>query len=385
MTETSTITLNVDSRELDKGNQALDQFQKKATEANRKADELNKTFRICTNVQKQNTAALISLVQGLQNLSTKVSPINQQISEMERKRRQQVRDNLKLTANDIGKTAELWKEYWDVVLGNDNNQAAPKDNTTPRVFRAGYSGVKPADKNGAKPEIDKSDWKGGMMSGAKKGWTEFAESAKNVYGQMETLSKNAFSSMGKALTEYITTGKANFNDFLMTFLKGTLKMISQLLLVKAIESSFKAMSGSDIGWVASVGNFFTGHSNGGYTGNGGKYEPKGIVHGGEFVFTKEATSAIGVGNLYSIMHNAQGYAGGGYVGRAMASEGRSSTNGVNIQTSVVVQNGSAQEPSPGNDEVLTRAWQQTIDQSVRSGVAKELRPGGLIWNATRSR
>jgi lambda family phage tail tape measure protein len=33
---------------------------------------------------------------------------------------------------------------------------------------------------------------------------------------------------------------------------------------------------------------------GGYTGDGGKYEPKGIVHGGEFVFTKESTARLGV-------------------------------------------------------------------------------------------
>jgi TP901 family phage tail tape measure protein len=40
-----------------------------------------------------------------------------------------------------------------------------------------------------------------------------------------------------------------------------------------------------------------GFASGGYTGDGGKYEPKGIVHGGEFVFSKEATRNIGVGNL----------------------------------------------------------------------------------------
>ncbi|WP_139610114.1 phage tail tape measure protein, partial [Escherichia coli] len=50
---------------------------------------------------------------------------------------------------------------------------------------------------------------------------------------------------------------------------------------------------------------------GGFTGTGGKYEPAGIVHRGEFVFTKEATSRIGVGNLYRLM---RGYATGGYVG-----------------------------------------------------------------------
>lgn len=33
----------------------------------------------------------------------------------------------------------------------------------------------------------------------------------------------------------------------------------------------------------------TGHADGGYTGDGGKYEPAGTVHKGEFVFTKETT------------------------------------------------------------------------------------------------
>ncbi len=60
---------------------------------------------------------------------------------------------------------------------------------------------------------------------------------------------------------------------------------------------------------------------GGFTGTGGKYEPAGIVHRGEFVFTKEATSRIGVGNLYRLM---RGYATGGYVGTpgSMADSGR---------------------------------------------------------------
>lgn len=40
-----------------------------------------------------------------------------------------------------------------------------------------------------------------------------------------------------------------------------------------------------------------GFSSGGYTGNGGKYVPAGIVHKGEYVLTKEATSRLGVGLL----------------------------------------------------------------------------------------
>ena len=34
--------------------------------------------------------------------------------------------------------------------------------------------------------------------------------------------------------------------------------------------------------------------NGGYAGNGGKYEPKGVYHGGEYIMTKETTSRLGV-------------------------------------------------------------------------------------------
>ncbi|ODS44610.1 phage tail tape measure protein [Pasteurella multocida] len=43
---------------------------------------------------------------------------------------------------------------------------------------------------------------------------------------------------------------------------------------------------------------------GGYTGSGAKYNPAGIVHRGEFVFNKEATSRLGTGFL-STLHNAK--------------------------------------------------------------------------------
>ncbi|MCK7388898.1 hypothetical protein L8O36_07745 [Enterobacter bugandensis] len=125
---------------------------------------------------------------------------------------------------------------------------------------------------------------------------------------------------------------------------------------------------------------------GGYTGGGGKYQPKGVVHGGEFVFTKEATSALGVGNLYALMRGAQGYANGGYVGTApMYGLQSNAAGGVTVQTSVIVHNQNTQQQTSGDNDAISRAYKQTIDQSVRAGIAKQLQPGGLIWNATKSR
>lgn len=229
--------------------------------------------------------------------------------------------------------------------------------------------------------------RGDWVTGAKKGWAEFEDSATDVYGQMQNLSTNAFTGMASTLTDYFTTGKASFTEFLTTFLKGTAQMLTQLALVNGMKSAFGGTAvGNFFGIQAWSGGYIPEFDVGGYTGDGGKYQPKGVVHGGEFVFTKEATSALGVRNLYSLMHSAQGYATGGYVGTApMYGLQSSGAGGVNVQTSVVVQNQNSQQQSSGNDDAISRAYKQTIDQSVREGIAKQLRPGGLIWSASKTR
>jgi lambda family phage tail tape measure protein len=227
--------------------------------------------------------------------------------------------------------------------------------------------------------------RGDWLTGAKKGWAEFEDSATNVYSQVQTITSNAFTGMASTLTDFFTTGKSNFSDFLTTFLKGIAQMLTQLALVNAMKSAF---GGTGIGafFGFSGGGLVPRFDSGGYTGDGGKYQPKGVVHGGEFVFTKEATSALGVGNLYALMRGAQGYANGGYVGTApMYGLQSAGAGNVTVQTSVVVQNQNSQQQSSGNDDAVSRAYKQTIDQSVRAGIAKQLLPGGLIWNATKSR
>lgn len=57
------------------------------------------------------------------------------------------------------------------------------------------------------------------------------------------------------------------------------------------------------------------YDKGGYTGSGGKYQPAGVVHRGEYVFDKAAVDKIGVRNLEIIRAAAKrGYANGGPVG-----------------------------------------------------------------------
>ena len=66
----------------------------------------------------------------------------------------------------------------------------------------------------------------------------------------------------------------------------------------------------------------TEFAGGGFTGAGGKYEPAGIVHRGEYVMTAEATRRIGVDRLNNLNYGQfPGYAGGGMVGPIAATVG----------------------------------------------------------------
>lgn len=56
-----------------------------------------------------------------------------------------------------------------------------------------------------------------------------------------------------------------------------------------------------------------GFSSGGYTGDGGKHTPAGIVHRGEYVITKEATARLGRGYLDYLNYGKRGFANGGGV------------------------------------------------------------------------
>ena len=75
-----------------------------------------------------------------------------------------------------------------------------------------------------------------------------------------------------------------------------------------------------------------GFATGGYTGDGGKYDPAGIVHAGEFVFTQEETRKAGVGTLANLARSLRGYAQGGFVTPvpgATITQGFSGLNGHN--------------------------------------------------------
>ena len=121
-------------------------------------------------------------------------------------------------------------------------------------------------------------------------------------------------------------GASFFSDFFDQFSRGgdaaasALDRLRDRLRQMAFDRIFQSLAGMGGGF----GNFFSmigmglggKFDQGGYTGDGGTHEPKGIVHGGEYVFSKRAVQALGVARLERMHRAAKGYASGGYVGNA---------------------------------------------------------------------
>ena len=167
----------------------------------------------------------------------------------------------------------------------------------------------------------------------------YVDQAANVAHQTADAFSNAFRGMEDALVTFVTTGKLNFSSLASSIVADITRIIIKQQLSNALGVGGAAGSGGGLmgllgagigmlggsGMVASAASALPGDSldnflalkglaTGGYTGDGGKYEPAGIVHRGEYVINAESTKRIGLGLLSRLNgYSGDGYFSGGYV------------------------------------------------------------------------
>lgn len=205
--------------------------------------------------------------------------------------------------------------------------------------------------------------RGSWMAGLKSGWGEWAESAMDSFSQVKSAATQTVDGIAQNMAAMLTGSEQNWRSFT----RSVLSMMTEILLKQAM-----------VGIVGSIGSAI-GFAGGGFTGTGGKYEPAGIVHRGEFVFTKEATSRIGVGNLYRLM---RGYADGGYVGGAGSPAQMRRAEGINFNQNnhVVIQNdGINGQAGPQ----LLKAVYDMARKGAQDELRLQLRDGGLLSGSGR--
>jgi len=167
-------------------------------------------------------------------------------------------------------------------------------------------------------QIDQAqtDW----SNGARGAFQDYMDSARDVAGQTRSLFSNAFGGMEDAVVNFVKTGKLSFKDFADQVVADLIRIQVRQAAAGFLGSALGFLGGGG-GAAAAGSGTMTGFSEtisrsgfaaGGYTGDGGKFEPKGVVHGGEYVVRKEVVSQPGMRDHLDRL-NKKGYASGGYV------------------------------------------------------------------------
>ncbi len=177
-----------------------------------------------------------------------------------------------------------------------------------------------------------------------------------------------------------TRALKGFEDELFTALQGKDGQGLGGMLSNFINSSAGG-GGGGFSWSGLASSAFSflsgGFADGGFTGSGGKYDPAGVVHKNEFVFTKAEVQKMGVPYFYgikkAIKHGPRaGYAEGGLVGGGFA--------GAAANFSPVINNNSSYDPVlslDAEDLVNALAGKSSFERAVvKVSIDNKRRIGG---------
>lgn len=347
---------------------------------------------------------------AIQASSTELARWTQKADEAVRKQREMVealkdlRDAARKYQDDATLTATT------AGFGDRQRDRFNDEQQVERVFDKTDKGVEAvAARSAALDALDKkyqaiAATEANWLNGVSSGYENWLANTSNIAG---TVSQGITSTMDSALdnmSAMLVGSKADWKSWGLSVLQMISKVALQMAIVNAMGSSgssfgsilgsvFSSFGGAAAGAAGGttgamgMSTSYAAYDDGGYTGAGGKHDPAGIVHKGEFVFTKEATQRIGVSNLYDMM---RGYATGGYVGNSaqpVYSSGVNRATGsgntviqINAPVSIVQDGGTGDASSAGTANAANQL-KSIVQTTITERLRKEMSPGGVLYRS----
>lgn len=233
-----------------------------------------------------------------------------------------------------------------------------------------------------------SSWQLGMA----RGLGNYVDSVLNVASSVEGAVTNAFTGMDDALTGFVRTGKLSFKDLADSIISDMARIAIQQSITGPLAGALGGLLGSWMGSGSAVsGSSLQGiggtagglldsiqFSSGGYTGDGGRFEPAGIVHRGEGVLNQDEIRALGGASGFHALRRSirTGHAVGGMAGspKLPPPAGRSQSGGA-LQVEII-NNGTPQQVTGVNRSLDVRG-------EVISIVVSDLQRNGRSAQAVR--
>jgi len=192
-----------------------------------------------------------------------------------------------------------------------------------------------------------------------------ANSMKSLSSIGQEINRSLFTQFG----QNIRNGMNAWDSFRNAGLNA-LGRIADKLLEMAADNLWKGLFSNLLGGGAGGGGRLKllGFAEGGYTGPGGKYQPAGIVHRGEYVMPARTVQKLGVRTLDRL----RGYAEGGLVTPSLPMLPRSMSNGehssISIGGSTVIVQGDASEKTIGLIRQALTQYDSTLPAKVVGSV-----------------
>lgn len=181
-----------------------------------------------------------------------------------------------------------------------------------------------------------------------------------------------------------------FSDGLDGMLKGFLKTLQRMAaeaaasqIFQLIGSAASSYTGQGAGLVNAIGSVLSnGKSEGGYTGPGGKYEPAGIVHRGEVVWSQADVKAVGGPKRANAMRPTAGYANGGIVGGGASSSPNNASP--TFEININMEGGTVtSQTQNGNTSQDGMQLVNMIEAACSQWWVKQNRTGGAVYKTLR--
>ena len=275
----------------------------------------------------------------------------------------------------IGKTREEIERLTLARLWDKQIAAAQKEGVPSDVLANLNQGK--ADSMGllAETQRKRRESDNNWQAGLKDGITEYIESFGSMREQMENATVQTFEKMGDALAEFVATGKLDFRSLTVSILQDLSKMMIKMAIVQAMKAA--------VGGYAEGGVVGGGFASGGYTGAGGKYEPAGVVHKGEVVFSqRDVRNHGGVAAVERL--RLRGYADGGVVGvPSPALFGAKPAGGLTVNLTVNVENGGGDTEQQVRQGVEA-GMREAMRQIAKAEIADSWRIGNISHNAAKA-
>lgn len=174
-------------------------------------------------------------------------------------------------------------------------------------------------------------------------------------------------------------GSKSASEAFEDFARDLQRIAARLLAQKAVEWLIGSMFGQNgmvTNWVWGSGG--PGFASGGYTGPGGQFEPAGVVHKGEVVWSQQDVArAGGVGVVEAMRLGRRGYAAGGVVGGAAAMGGGIRDIVINTPPGSTART----EQRDAGDGSGARDLIVFIENTAKQAVASDIARGGMIAKA----